>query len=169
MRRIIAAARPAGTLLSGLLPFVLFETIRARIALSIMKLSGNSHRRITADQRVRSAPPPKTSVGRWYPIVLKFQYRAYSTERLVHTGAGETIEISSRSLRLRIPEDLPPQVAELDLAIAWPVPLYGVTPLQWTVKAKPVWRSPGWIFVCIASYEFRTAGARGRQAMAACG
>jgi hypothetical protein len=88
---------------------------------------------------------------------------------LVQTGAGETIEISSRALRLHIPDGLPPEVAELDLAIAWPVPLGGVTPLQWTVKAKPAWRAPGWIFVCIASHEFRTAGTRARLAMSACG
>ncbi len=101
--------------------------------------------------------------------MLKFQYRAYSGERLVHTGVGETIEISSRALRLHIPAELPPQVAALDLAIAWPVLLNGVTPLQWIVKAKPAWRSPGWIFVCIASHEFRTASARSRQLVAACG
>jgi len=33
------------------------------------------------------------------------QYRAYSDDRLVQTGAGETIEISSRALRLRIPKN----------------------------------------------------------------
>ena len=146
-----------------------FETICTPIALSTMSLSATTDRPPTSDQRSRPVFPQKISVGRWYPIVLKFQYRAYSIDRLVHTGAGETIEISSRALRLRIPEDLPAQVAELDLAIAWPVPLNGVTPLQWIVKAKPVWRSPGWIFVGIASHEFRTAGARARPAMTACG
>jgi len=66
------------------------------------------------------------------------QYRAYSDDRLVQTGAGETIEISSRALRLRIPEELPVQVAELDLAIAWPAAaLGGVTPLQWSLKRNP--------------------------------
>ena len=119
--------------------------------------------------RDRPAAPRKTYVGRWYPVKLVFQYRAYADGRLVETGAGETIEISTRALRLWIPKELPAQVAELHLAVAWPVPLGGVTPLQWTVKGKPAWRASGWIFVCIASHEFRTAGARGRQAMAACG
>jgi len=108
-------------------------------------------------------------MGKWYPIHLMFQYRAYAEGRLVQTGVGETIEISSRALRLRIPQELPAKAEELDLAIAWPVPLDGITPLQWTVKAKPAWRAPGWIFVCISSHEFRTAGARGRQLMTACG
>ena len=87
----------------------------------------------------------------------------------MQTGVGETIEISSRALRLRTQEELPSRVAELDLAIVWPVALGGVTALRWTVKAKPAWRAPGWMFVCISSYEFRTAGARGRQLMTACG
>lgn len=112
---------------------------------------------------------PNISVGRWYPLKLVFQYGAYSDDRLVQTGVGETIEISSRALRLRISSELPPDVGRLDLAVAWPVPLDGVTPLQWTIKAKPAWRAPGWIFVCITSHEFRTAGARGRQLMSACG
>jgi len=108
-------------------------------------------------------------MGKWYPIHLMFQYRAYAEGRLVQTGVGETIEISSRALRLLIPQELPAKAEELDLAIAWPVTLGGVTHLQWTVKAKAAWRAPGWIFVCIASHEFRTAGARNRQVMVACG
>ncbi|MGB7758487.1 MAG: hypothetical protein WBL61_01585 [Bryobacteraceae bacterium] len=117
----------------------------------------------------RPAARRKASVGKWYPVKLEFRYRAYVGGRLVQTGAGETTEISTHALRLRIPKELPAQVAELDLAIAWPAPLDGVTPLQWTVKAKPAWRAPGWIIVCIVSHEFRTAGARARQLLAACG
>jgi len=117
----------------------------------------------------RLAASPNISVGRWYPIALVFEYRAYSDERLVQSGAGQTIEISSRGLRLRIPEEIPSEITEVQLAIAWPVLLNGVTPLQWSVKAHPAWRAPGWIFVCIASHEFRTAGGRSRLAMAACG
>ncbi len=145
------------------------ETIRGRFSLSTMRLGGKRERPVIGGQSVRPRMAPNISVGRWYPIKLVFRYRAYADDRLVQTGAGETIEISSRALRLRISEELPSQVAELDLAIAWPVPLDGVTPLQWTIKAKPAWRAPGWIFVCIASHEFRTAGARGRQLMVACG
>jgi hypothetical protein len=109
------------------------------------------------------------SVSRWYPIALVFQFRAYADDRHVQSGAGETIEISSRGLRLRIREEILPQVNELQLAIAWPAMLDGVTPLQWSVRAKPAWRANGWLFVCISSHEFRTAGARSRQVTAACG
>jgi hypothetical protein len=56
----------------------------------------------------------------------------------------------------------------LDLAIDWPVPRIGVTPLQRTIRAKLARLAPGWIFVCIATREFRTAVARGRQLMDAC-
>ena len=143
--------------------------IRGRFPLSTMKLSGKSDRPVGGGQNVRPRVSPNISVGRWYPIKLVFQYRAYADGRLVQAGVGETIEISSRALRLHIPEELPAHAAELDLAIAWPVPLDGVTPLQWTIKAKPAWRAPGWIFVCIASHELRTAGTRARQLMAACG
>ena len=143
-------------------------TIRTRRSLSTMSFSEKSDWP-TASQNVRPRVSPNISVGRWYPIKLTFQYQAYSKDRLVQIGVGETIEISSRALRLRTQKELPTEVAELDLAIAWPVALGGVTALQWTVKAKPAWRAPGWIFVCIASHEFRTAGARGRQLMTACG
>ena len=135
-----------------------------------MELSDKSGRPVSmSGQSVRTRVAPNISVGRWYPIKLALQYRAYSEDRLVQTGSGETIEISNRALRIRIAEDLPPQVTMLDLAVAWPVALGGVTPLQWTIKAKPAWRAPGWIFVCIASHEFRTAGTRNRLTMAACG
>jgi len=135
-----------------------------------MNMSGVNERPVSAvGQAVRSRMSPNVSMGKWYPIKLAFQYRAYSQDRVMQAGTGETIEVSTRALRIRIPEELPPQAVELDLAIAWPAPLHGVTPLLWSVKAKPAWRAPGWIFVCIASHEFRTAGARGRQLMAACG
>jgi len=135
-----------------------------------MSVSGINERPVSAvGQSVRPRLSPNMSVGKWYPIKLAFQYRAYSDDGLVQAGTGETIEVSTRALRVRIPQELPAQAAELDLAIAWPVPLHGVTPLLWSVKAKPAWRAPGWIFVCIARHEFRTAGARGRQLMAACG
>ncbi|HEY9140375.1 MAG TPA: hypothetical protein VIN93_05755 [Bryobacteraceae bacterium] len=134
-----------------------------------MNMSDKSDRPAASGRSVRPRLAPNISVGRWYPLKLVLQYRAYSDSRLVQTGAGETIEISSRALRLSMPKELPPEVVELDLAIAWPVPLDGVTPLQWTIKAKPAWRAPGWIFVCITSHEFRTAGTRGRQLMSACG
>jgi hypothetical protein len=148
---------------------VSLETICGLFSLSTMNPSDKSDRPVIGGQSVRPLVSPNISVGRWYPIKLVFQYRAYLGDRLVQTGAGETIEISSRALRLRMPKELPAQVAELDLAVAWPVALDGVTPLQWTMKAKPAWRAPGWIFVCIVSHEFRTAGARARQLMAACG
>jgi len=112
---------------------------------------------------------PNISVGNWYPIRLALQYRAYANGRLVQTGTGETIEVSTRALRVKVAEELPADAGELDLAVAWPAALDGTTPLQWTVKGKPAWRAPGWIFVCIASHEFRTAGIRNRQMMAACG
>jgi len=134
-----------------------------------MNLRGNGERPAITHKSTRFAVSRDISVGKWYPIALVFQYRAYSDERLVQSGVGETIEISSRGLRLRIPEELPAQLTEMQLAIAWPVLLNGVTPLQWSVKARPAWRAPGWIFVCIASHEFRTAGVRSRQTMAACG
>ena len=150
-------------------PAVRPETNRVRFSLSTMRVTGKSDRPVIGGQSVRLRVSRSSSVGRWYPIRLVLQYRAYSEDRLLQSGAGETLEISSRALRIRIAEELPSQVVELDLAIAWPVPLNGVTPLQWTIKAKPAWRTAGWIFVCIASHEFRTAGARNRQLMAACG
>jgi hypothetical protein len=79
---------------------------------------------------------------------------------------GETIDISSRAVRLRVPTEFPARVEELNLAIAWPVALEGGKSLQWTVKARPAWRAPGWIVACIVSHEFRTAHSN-RMAMAA--
>ena len=135
-----------------------------------MNFSGNRRRRAIRHKSTRFADTPSFSVSKWYPLALVLHYWAYAGERLVQTGAGETIEISSRGLRLRIPDEIPSQVTEMRLAIAWPVLLNGVTPLQWSVKAKPVWRSIGWLFVGISSHEFRTAGARRReQVMVACG
>ena len=123
----------------------------------------------TGERRVRTAPPPKSEGCGWYPIALAFHYQAYAGGVEVHRGTGETTEISSRAMRLRVPIDLPGLVEEVELAIVWPVALNGVTPLQWMVKARPVWRAPGCMFVCIATQELRTAGSRNRLAMAACG
>ena len=134
-----------------------------------MNAIGMDDSRTSGERRVRATAPARSYARTWYPMTLVFQYRAFSGDRLVHTGVGETVEICSRAVRLRVPKDLPTQVEELELAIAWPVPLGGVTPLQWIVKAKPVWRAPGWVFVCIASHELRTASTRKLLAMAACG
>jgi hypothetical protein len=119
-------------------------------------------------RRVHVPAPPKADAGGWYPIALEFRYRAFWCGNLVHSGEGETAEISSHAVRIRIPMDLPGRVDDLELAIAWPVPLNGVTPLRWIVKAKPVWSAPGWMFASIVSHELRTAGSRSGMAMAAC-
>jgi hypothetical protein len=121
------------------------------------------------ERRVRALAPPRTDGYGWYPLALALEYKAFSGGLLVQTGAGETTQISSRAVRLRVSKDLPALVDELELAIAWPVALDGVTPLRWIVKVKPAWRAPGWVYGCIASHEFRTAGTRNRLAMAACG
>ena len=108
-------------------------------------------------------------MGRWYPIELGFQYRAFAEDHPVQAGTGRTVEISSRALRIRLDDELPPQVSALQLAIAWPATLEGGTPLQWVVRGKPAWRATGWIFVCMTGHEFRTASVRARQAATACG
>lgn len=143
-------------------------TMGVAFTLSTMTVHGNGDRAV---RKYTGTPPdpPKASVSRWYPIALVFQYKAYSAAHLVQSGVGETIEIGSRGLRLGIPDELAPQITEMHLSIAWPAMLNGVTPLQWYVRAKPAWRAPGWLFVCIVSHEFRTAGVRSRQVMAACG
>jgi hypothetical protein len=120
-------------------------------------------------RRVHVPAPPKAEAGGWYPIALEFRYRAFWCGNLVHSGEGETVEISSHAVRLRVPMDLPPRVDDLELAIAWPVALNGVTSLRWMVKAKPAWNTPGWIFASIVSHELRTARSHGGIAIVACG
>jgi len=144
-------------------------TIRGFRPLLTMDASCVVDRLARGVRRVHVPAPPKADTGGWYPIALEFRYRAFRCGTPVHSGDGETAEISSHAVRIRIPTDLPERVDDLELAITWPVALNGVTPLRWMVKVKPIWSAPGWMFASIVSHELRTAGGRGGMAMAACG
>lgn len=106
---------------------------------------------------------PKTAAhrrrlrGKLYPVRLILSYTALHADQVVQRGWGETTEIGSGRLRVKLAESLSPAATGVVLSIAWPVKLTDGASLQLVVRATPTWGHAGPMEFTIDKYEFRTA------------
>jgi hypothetical protein len=95
---------------------------------------------------------------RRYGMQLDVRWKLLHRRRVLDSGLGRTRDLSSHGALLDI-DRLLPAGSHLQVAIAWPALLHGVSPLK-LVAAGRVVRSDG---TCTAirmtQHEFRTAGA----------
>lgn len=95
--------------------------------------------------------------GKLYPVRLVLSYTALHVDQVVQRGWGETIEIGSGRLRVKLTEALSPAATGVVLSIAWPVKLADGASLQLVVRATPSWDPAGRMEFTIDKHEFRTA------------
>jgi len=88
-------------------------------------------------------------------LELQFSYR-----RGKHTwhGTGRTRDISGKAICFECDQELPSGV-QLELCIAWPVPLQGLFPLEMVVRGALLRSQGGLALLRLAEFEFRTQGA----------
>ena len=96
---------------------------------------------------------------RRYPIELELRYKLIRRKRVLETGTGKTLDISSGGICFEAERSLPRGLS-VELSITWPVLLRNVAPMQLLVTGKIVRHEDARIAVRMAQHEFRTLGLR---------
>jgi PilZ domain-containing protein len=95
---------------------------------------------------------------RRYDIVLELRWKLVRRRKVLDSGTGRTVDLSSGGIRFEAGRQLP-QGFNMELSIAWPVLLHNKSPMQLVVAGKIVRTNGSEIAIQIAQHEFRTAGA----------
>jgi hypothetical protein len=105
---------------------------------------------------------------RRYGLQLDVKWKLIRRRRVLETGTGHTIDLSSGGLMFdagrRLPEGL-----NVELSITWPVLLHDVAPLQLVVSGRIVRTDGQRIGVRAVQHEFRTMGVPADQRKPAAG
>jgi hypothetical protein len=105
---------------------------------------------------------------RRYAIHLELKWKLVRRRRVLDSGTGHTVDLSSSGILLDVGRYLP-EGHNLDLSISWPVLLHDVAPLRLSVTGRIVRSDGGKTAIQMVQHEFRTAGisADQRSALAA--
>jgi len=95
-----------------------------------------------------------------FPIVRDVKYKLVSGRGVPESGAGHTVDVSSRGVLFTAQNPLPPGKL-VELAISWPAQLDGKCALKLVARGKIVRCRGKQVAVEIDKYEFRTQSSRG--------
>jgi hypothetical protein len=95
--------------------------------------------------------------NRRYGLQLDLTWKLVRRGRLLNTGAGVTVDLSSRGILFDGGRDLPAGL-NVELSIAWPVLLNDVARLQLAVAGRIVRCKDRMIAIEMVQHGFRTAG-----------
>lgn len=99
---------------------------------------------------------------RRYGIQLDLKWKLVRRRRVLDTGAGRTVDLSSSGVLFNAGRSLP-EGLNVELSIAWPVLLHNVAPLQLTVAGRIVRCEGRVIAVQMVQHEFRTVSIPAEQ------
>src|SRR5262249_32791655 len=95
--------------------------------------------------------------NRRYPIVLQLRWKLIRRRKILFTGDGHTIDLSTGGLLFDAGRLLPAGM-KVELSVAWPVLLEEQTPMRLALQGRIV-RSQGNLTAArIVQHEFRTSG-----------
>ena len=94
---------------------------------------------------------------RRYELALTVRWKVIRRRRVLDSGTGTTVDVSSGGLLLETGRELETGVM-IELSIAWPVLLHNVAPLQLVVAGRVVRAQGRRVAVRMIQHEFRTAG-----------
>ncbi len=92
---------------------------------------------------------------RRYDISLDVRWKLIRRRRVLDSGTGITIDVSSGGLLLETDRELPSGL-NIELSISWPVLLHNVAPLQLVVAGRVVRTAGQRIGIRMTQHEFRT-------------
>lgn len=93
--------------------------------------------------------------ARRYDIRLSFRWKLFRRRKLLDSGEGQTLDISSGGMLIETGKPLPVGL-QLELSVSWPVLLHNVSPLQLALSGRVVRSEGGQTAIRIARHEFRT-------------
>jgi len=94
---------------------------------------------------------------RRYPLHLDCRWKLIRRRRVLETGVGNTVDLSSGGLQFDAGRHLP-EGLNVEVSISWPVLLHSVAPLQLVVSGRIVRARGRMVAVRTVQHEFRTAG-----------
>ncbi len=94
---------------------------------------------------------------RRYRIHLDLRWKLIRRRRVLDTGTGQTIDLSSGGILFDPGRQLPVGL-NVELSIAWPVLLRNEAPMQLIVSGRIVRASQNRVAVAMVQHEFRTTG-----------
>ena len=94
---------------------------------------------------------------RRYSILLDLRWKLIRRRRVLETGTGSALDLSSGGVRFESGRTLP-EGFDVELAILWPVLLHNVAPMQLVVQGRIVRSQSGQIAIRMVQHEFRTVG-----------
>ena len=94
---------------------------------------------------------------RRYDLALNVRWKLIRRRRVLDSGTGTTVDVSSGGLLFQTDRELPSGL-NIELSIAWPVLLHNVAPLQLVVAGRVVRTTGQRVGVRMTQHEFRTVG-----------
>jgi len=99
---------------------------------------------------------------RRYQLQLELKWKLIRRRRVLDTGVGHTIDLSSGGILFDAGRKLP-EGLNVELSLTWPVLLHNVAPMQLVVAGR-IKRSNGrLVAIQMVQHEFRTAGGSTEQ------
>jgi hypothetical protein len=92
-----------------------------------------------------------------YDLLLDLRWRLVRRRKVLGTGSGRTLDLSSGGILLETDRPLPIGL-NLEISIAWPALLNNVAPLQLVVTGTIVRAHANRVALRMAQHEFRTVG-----------
>ena len=92
---------------------------------------------------------------RRYDIHLELRWKLIRRRRLLDTGVGHTVDLSSGGILFDAGRQLPVGL-NVELSVSWPVLLHNAAPLQLVVSARIVRSAGNRAGVRMVQHEFRT-------------
>ena len=93
---------------------------------------------------------------RRYPISLKLRWKFSRRKRLLESGTGTTLDLSSAGILFESDQQIPAN-GSVELSIAWPILLHNTLPMQLIITGPVIRISGCLVAVAIQQHEFRTA------------
>jgi hypothetical protein len=92
-----------------------------------------------------------------YPLSLELKYKLIRRRKLIDSGVGHTVDLSSGGVLFETDRPLPVGL-NVELSVAWPVLLHGVAPMRLFVTGRIVRTSRNRTAIRTVQHEFRTQG-----------
>jgi hypothetical protein len=91
-----------------------------------------------------------------YTLLLDLRWKLVRRRRVLESGTGHTLDLSSSGILLDAGRHLP-EGLNLELSVSWPVLLHNVAPLQLSVSGRIVRSEGSQAAIQMVQHEFRTA------------
>jgi len=93
---------------------------------------------------------------RRYDLALELRWKLIRRRRVLDTGTGTTLDLSSGGVLFESERHLPAG-GNIELSISWPVLLHNVSPLQLVITGRVVRATGRRAAIRVVQHEFRTA------------